>query len=211
MEILDQLREIVDSSTPAEINGIMVSVETAVTVLRNNNHLVSTDRSKGITLKDIDEMLNVYKETSESKDVNTDIRIVDDVTTEETIDYIVHDTATTNKMHEILNEARENRRGIFKGLPVEPLSNSSSIANTGINDPSNSKVLKYKLPFTSDEFRDKINKELEHEQMKSFNDLVSDAISEIVDTICDLADEKGFYHADQINLKVDIDYQENEG
>lgn len=73
------------------------------------------------------------------------------------------------------------------------------------------KVLAYKLYFRSEEFRDSINKKLEHEQMKSFNELVEDAVSEIIDVICDLADKKGFYHADQINLKVNIEYQENEG
>lgn len=73
------------------------------------------------------------------------------------------------------------------------------------------KTLDYKLYFRSDEFRDRINKELEHEQMKSFTDLVEDALCEVIDAINVLAEEKGFYHADQINLKVNIEYQENEG
>lgn len=73
------------------------------------------------------------------------------------------------------------------------------------------KDLEYKLYFRSDEFRDKINKELEHEQMKSFNDLLEDAVNEVTDAIYELAKKKGFYHADQINLKVNIEYQENEG
>lgn len=73
------------------------------------------------------------------------------------------------------------------------------------------KFLEYKLYFRSDEFRDKINNQLKHEKMKSFNDLVEEAVNEVIDTIYELANEKGFYHADQINLKVNIEYQENEG
>lgn len=74
-----------------------------------------------------------------------------------------------------------------------------------------SKSFDYKLFFRSDEFRDEINQRLEHEQIKSFNDLVEDAIEEVVNAIYEMANEKGFYHVDQINLKVQIEYQENEG
>lgn len=73
------------------------------------------------------------------------------------------------------------------------------------------KPLEYELYFRSDEFIDKINKELEHEQLKSFNNLLEDAVNEIVEAVYDLANKNGFYHTDQINLKVNIDFKENEG